>query len=155
MNPIVKLVFLWVPLLVAGLIMGGGCRKRKPQAPPEGGQPATEAADSSAGAGSATAEGVVSARQTFTAPPAGYVPPSPALRWSGPQPANMYAPALPGDYQAQLNEYNKALRRWAEDTDTPRTFEELMANISSPKPPQPPPGRSLVYDQKTVTVRLR
>lgn len=155
MNLIVKPVFLWVPLLMAGLIVGGGCRKQKTQAPPVAGVTDTTGADSSASTGSATAEGAVPTRQTFTAPPAGYVPPSPALRWSGPQPANMYAPALPGDYQAQLNEYNKALRKWAEDTDTPRTFAELMANISSPKPPQPPPGRSLVYDPRTVTVRLQ
>ena len=68
---------------------------------------------------------------------------------------NMYSPAGPGDYQAQLNAYNRILRKWSEGADVPATFHDLMATYNSPKPPQPPPGRRLVYDSKTVTVRLQ
>jgi len=68
---------------------------------------------------------------------------------------NMYSPAGPGDYQTQLNAYNVVLRRWAMGADIPQTFHDLMATYNSPKPPQPPTGRRLVYDPKTVTVRLQ
>jgi hypothetical protein len=70
------------------------------------------------------------------------------------QPMNAYAKRGPGDYQAQLDLYNKVLRTWASRADRPPTFKDLMATYNSPKPPEPPPGRKLVYDPKTITVRL-
>ena len=67
----------------------------------------------------------------------------------------MYSPAGPGDYQAQLNAYNLVLRKWAAGADIPQRFHDLMATYNSPKPPQPPVGRKLVYDRRTVTVSLQ
>lgn len=72
------------------------------------------------------------------------------------QSMNAYAPAQPGDYQAQLNLYNRVLRKRVQDLgNTPETFQELMASSGYPKPPQPPSGRRLLYEKKTVTVSLQ
>ena len=72
------------------------------------------------------------------------------------QAMNAYAPAQSGDYQAQLNLYNRVLRKRVQDLgNTPETFQELMASSGYPKPPQPPGGRALAYDKKTITVSLQ
>lgn len=72
------------------------------------------------------------------------------------EPMNAYVPAQPGDYQAQLNLYNRVLRKRAADLgNTPDTLQELLASSGLPKPPQPPKGRTLVYDRRTVTVSLQ
>lgn len=68
----------------------------------------------------------------------------------------MYAPARPGPYQPQLDTYNRVLRKWTESASiVPNDFNHLMGIYNSPKPPQPPPGRRLVFDRKTVTVILQ
>ena len=72
------------------------------------------------------------------------------------QQMNAYSPAQPGDYQAQLNLYNRVLRKRAQDLGyTPDSMQQLMASSGMPKPPQPPTGRALAYDKKTVTVSLQ
>ena len=72
------------------------------------------------------------------------------------QAMNAYAPAQPGDYQAQLNLYNRVLRKRVQDLgNTPDTMQELMSSSGYPKPPQPPGGRALSYDKKTITVSLQ
>ncbi len=72
------------------------------------------------------------------------------------KPVNAYSPAAPGDYQAQLDLYNRVLKKWTVSASwTPSTLQEIMASFGTPKPPQPPAGRALVYDKKTVTVRLQ
>jgi hypothetical protein len=68
---------------------------------------------------------------------------------------NMYSPAGPGDYQSQLDAYNRVLKKWSQGADIPVSFDALMSTYNSPKPPQPPAGRRLVYDRKTVSVRLQ
>lgn len=68
----------------------------------------------------------------------------------------MYAPAYSGDYQAQLDAYNRVLRKWMEDSsNAPRTLQEIMNTFNSPKPPAPPAGRLLIYDPATKRVRLQ
>ena len=72
------------------------------------------------------------------------------------QPVNAYSPAGSGDYQAQLNLYNRVLKKWTVTAGwTPSTLQEIMASFGTPKPPQPPGGRTLVYDKKTITVSLQ
>jgi hypothetical protein len=72
------------------------------------------------------------------------------------QPVNAYAPAAQGDYQAQLDLYNRVLRKWSAGSGfVPSTLQELMSSYNVPKPPQPPGGRTLVYDKKTMTVSLQ
>lgn len=72
------------------------------------------------------------------------------------QEMNAYSPAQPGDYQAQLNLYNRVLRKRVQDLgNTPDTFEQLMASSGYPKPPQPPAGRKLNFDRRTVTVSVQ
>lgn len=69
---------------------------------------------------------------------------------------NAFSPAAPGDYQAQLNLYNRVLQKWSVSASmVPDSLEQLMNTYNSPKPPQPPPGRRLVYDRRTVTVSLQ
>lgn len=69
---------------------------------------------------------------------------------------NMYAPVYPGDYQSQLDAYNRVLRKWLEDSSAaPRHIQDIMGTFNSPKPPQPPAGRRLVYDPKTKLVTLQ
>jgi len=105
------------------------------------------------------AQGEAPAAVQFQAPPPTYQPPPVAddspVRFAAPQPQNMYSPARPGDYQAQLDAYNRVLRVWSQGADIPQSLENLMSTYNSPKPPQPPAGRRLVYDPKTVTVRLQ
>lgn len=68
----------------------------------------------------------------------------------------MYATRYAGDYQTQLDAYNRVLRKWLVDSsNAPRNLQEIMGTFNSPKPPQPPAGRQLVYDSPTKTVRLR
>lgn len=72
------------------------------------------------------------------------------------QPVNAYSPAVAGDYQAQLDLYNRVLRKWTVSSSwTPSTMQEIMTSFGTPKPPKPPAGRTLVYEKKTVTVSLQ
>ncbi|MEN9576135.1 MAG: hypothetical protein RL514_3990 [Verrucomicrobiota bacterium] len=100
------------------------------------------------------------APKTFASPPP--LPPnapppvSESVQFYPPQPVNMYAPARPGDYQAQLDIYNRVLRKWTQSQSiVPNDLNHLMGIYNSPKPPQPPAGRRLVLDRKTVTVSLQ
>ena len=143
-----------VLVLLAGSVVFGACRRRsKPDVTAV--QPPGDAAapvDQSAGAPDTSV-----ALQTYLAPPpsATPLPIDEAHRFIAPEPMNMYSPAGPGDYQAQLNAYNLVLRKWAAGADIPQRFHDLMATYNSPKPPQPPVGRKLVYDRRTVTVSLQ
>lgn len=139
-------------LVTASLLTLTACRKRSGQTP------------SDYGAGSApavpTAGGEVAAgEKTYAAPPppASATPPvNEAARFNTLQPMNMYAPRYPGDYQAQLDAYNRVLRKWLVDSSSaPRNLQEIMGTFNSPKPPQPPAGRLLVYDPATKTLRLQ
>jgi hypothetical protein len=68
----------------------------------------------------------------------------------------MYAPVYPGDYQTQLDAYNRVLRKWLHDSsNAPKNLQQIMGTFNSPKPPQPPAGRQLVYDPATKLVRLQ
>lgn len=151
-----------------GLLAAGGCKKA-PE--PEAAAPAPKAAAVSVdGAGDAPPPPAASVEATpaeagATTAAAGEA--SATLGQDEPQatqeevakfnpkePMNAYAPRQPGDYQAQLDMYNRVLRTWARNADRPATFKDLMATYNSPKPPEPPAGRKLVYDARTLTVRL-
>ena len=127
-----------------------GCRKRKADPNTAADAGGTQAAPSRAA--SATAEPAYAAAPAPTAPP----PENETMRFNAPQPMGMYAPVYPGDYQVQLDAYNRVLRRWLVDSSSaPRNLQEIMGTFNSPKPPQPPAGRRLVYDPKTKTVSLQ
>ena len=126
------------------------CRKRKnsdSSTATVGGSAAVAPVDGAAGGTPAYA----------TPPPVTSAPPvSEAARFNAPQPTGMYAPAYSGDYQAQLDAYNRVLRKWMEDSsNAPRTLQEIMNTFNSPKPPTPPAGRQLIYDPATKRVRLQ
>ena len=136
-------------VVVAGLLIFTACRKRSRQA----------AADPTAAAQTTEGEAPVG-EKSYAAPPpppATATPPAiEAARFNTPEPMNMYAPRYAGDYQAQLDAYNRVLRKWLVDSsNAPRNLQEIMGTFNSPKPPQPPAGRQLVYDPPTKTVRLR
>lgn len=141
-------------IALAGILVLAGCRKRSnadASASAEGAQPASE-----------TAAPVVAPLADPAAAAAPLPPPNAEItvaverRFLPAQPMNAYSPAQPGDYQAQLNLYNRVLRKRAAGLgNTPDTMQELMASSGLPKPPQPPAGRTLVYDRKTVTVSLQ
>lgn len=136
-----------------------GCRRRA--------RPDANAGGESSGA-SGTEAAATAAAPVASAPadPAAFAAPLPPpnaeltveveRRFLPAEPMNAYAPAAPGDYQAQLNLYNRVLRQWTVNAgNVPNTMQELMATYNSPKPPQPPAGRTLVYDRKTISVRLQ
>lgn len=137
-------------LLLVVLSPFTGCRKRGN-------------AQAAAGAGSAADPAAVEIGPTGepvfapAPPPKTSAPPEKeAARFNAPQPMNMYAPVYPGDYQSQLDAYNRVLRKWLEDSSAaPRHIQDIMGTFNSPKPPQPPAGRRLVYDPKTKLVTLQ
>jgi hypothetical protein len=138
--------------LALGLVvlMSGGCRKRGTASGRGGAEAAPSGTDAS---GEATAT-------SFAAPlpPAPSAPPPvhESAQFYPTEPVNMYAAARPGDYQTQLDAYNRVLRKWTENNSlVPNDFNHLMAIYNGPKPPQPPAGRRLMFDRKTVTVRLQ
>ena len=89
-------------------------------------------------------------------PPNAPPPVNESVQFYPPEPVNMYAPARPGDYQAQLDTYNRVLRKWTQSQSiVPNDLTHLMGIYNSPKPPQPPAGRRLGFDRKTVTVSLQ
>ena len=143
-------------ITLVGLLSVTACRKK----PKDG---STASADG-ASAGQA-AEGAAPVTGKLADPAAAAAPmpaPDAAItvaverRFLPAQQMNAYSPAQPGDYQAQLNLYNRVLRKRAQDLgNTPDTMQELMASSGMPKPPQPPTGRTLAYDRKTVTVSLQ
>jgi hypothetical protein len=135
-------------VFLVGLLALGGCRKRAN----------STSSEQSSGASTADSSGQ-SGEQTYRAPPPVPVnappPPNEVARFNPPEPMNMYSPAMPGDYQSQLDTYNRVLRRWLSDSsNAPRNLQEIMGTFNSPKPPQPPAGRRLVYDPKSRTVSL-
>ena len=72
------------------------------------------------------------------------------------QPVNAYSPAAAGDYNAQLELYNRVLKKWTVTSGwVPPTLKDIMASYGPPKPPQPPAGRTLVYDKQKVAVSLQ
>ena len=142
----------FVLLGLAMLVTVGGCRRRSKL---EVSAPPADAVAASADQVTGSPDVSVPTR-TYLAPPATAAPQTDeAHRFIPPEPMNMYSPARPGDYQAQLNDYNRILRKWSEGADVPQTFHDLMATYNSPKPPQPPAGRTLAYDRRTVSVSLR
>lgn len=143
-----KRLVLLLGIACVCVMAGSACRKRGTSSAPAPGPAAPPAADGSVAA------------NTFAAPP----PPPPdapqpvneSVQFYPPQPVNMYAPARPGDYQAQLDTYNRVLRKWTQSQSiVPNDLTHLMGIYNSPKPPQPPAGRRLVFDRKTVTVSLQ
>lgn len=71
------------------------------------------------------------------------------------------APAAPGaarvEYATEesLKEYNKALKAWIDRVSyLPQNVKELSSLRGCPKPPPAPPGRTLVFDQKTWSVHM-
>lgn len=141
------------PLFLVGallLCVPVGCRKRGAAKPSGTGTDATSAVSTADGAGG----------QSFASPPpqpASAPPPvNEAVQFYPPEPVNMYASARPGDYQTQLDAYNRVFRKWTQSASiVPNDLTHLMGIYNSPKPPQPPPGRRLVLDRKTVTVSLQ
>lgn len=143
-------------ITLAGLLVLAGCRKRSQ-------------ASSSVPSGVAEADQTTAAANLEAAPladPAAAATPLPPpnaeitvaveRRFLPAEPMNAYSPAQRGDYQAQLNLYNRVLlKRVADLGYTPETMQELMASSGLPKPPQPPAGRKLVYDRKTIAVSLQ
>lgn len=141
-------------ITLAGFLVLASCRKRSnadARASAEGAPPAQ------------ASETAVAAPLADPAAGAAPLPPPNAeitvaveRRFLPAQAMNAYSPAQPGDYQAQLNLYNRVLRKRAAGLgNTPDTMQELMASSGMPKPPQPPTGRKLIYDRKTVTVSLQ
>ena len=54
-----------------------------------------------------------------------------------------------------LAAYNKALRAWINSSSyLPMNAKELATLRDGPRPPQPPPGRVLVFDRTTMSVHL-
>lgn len=139
-------------IALAGLLAGSACT-RKPN-------PGTAAGDGAQAFRPGELPAPVVSQAADPAAAAAPLPPPDAeitvaveRRFIPAQTMNAYAPAQPGDYQAQLNLYNRVLRKWTAAMGfTPATMQELMASSGPPKPPQPPKGRTLVYDPRTVTV---
>jgi hypothetical protein len=145
-----------------------GCKKAEVSSEPKAPPPKAVGVDVSDSAppppsqgGTAATPDNTAGTTTATDPAAPPPPPDEPLatseeiaKFNPPEPMNAYAKRGPGDYQAQLDLYNKVLRTWASRADTPATFKDLMATYNSPKPPEPPAGRRLVYDRKTISVRL-
>lgn len=147
----------WRAFLVVVLVLCAvpGCRKRK-MSSQSGDGPDAPAPTTS---GEATPGSGVPAKAFASPPPWPANAPAPVnenVQFYPPEPVNMYAPVRPGDYQAQLDTYNRVLRRWTETASiVPNDLNHLMGIYNSPKPPQPPAGRRLVFDRKTITVRLQ
>lgn len=144
----------WVLLIVlAGLLAVSGCRKKA----------AVDSAGPVAGGETPVGEPARVPPPKRGSPAAAPLPPTDAeitvaveSRFRTEQRSNAYSPAQPDNYQAQLDLYNRVLRKWTADQGyTPDTMKALMASYGTPKPPQPPAGRTLVYDPKTVTVSLQ
>lgn len=145
---------IWLTLVF--LVCGLACRRK---AKPESSVPEASAQSASG----ADAPAIVTAKLADPGVASAPLPPPDAeltvmveRRFLPAQQMNAYSPAQAGDYQAQLNLYNRVLRKRVQSLgNTPETFQELMASSGYPKPPQPPAGRTLVYDKKTVTVSLQ
>lgn len=138
---------LFLGLVTLCAIPNSGCRKRGASADSATG--VDPAATSAAGAG---------APRFATPPPLPANAPPPVMesvQFYPPEPVNMYAPVRPGAYQAQLDAYNRVLRKWTQENMTPRDLNHLMSIYNGPKPPQPPAGRRLFFDPKTITVSLQ
>ena len=89
-------------------------------------------------------------------PPNAELTPAMESRFRSNDPKQPFAPPQSGDIQAQLDLYNRVLRKWTVAQGyTPDTLKDLQASYGTPKPPKPPAGRTLVYDRKTVTVSLQ
>lgn len=89
-------------------------------------------------------------------PPDAELTPAMESRFRSNDPKQPFAPPQSGDIQAQLDLYNRVLRKWTVAQGyTPDTLKDLQASYGTPKPPKPPAGRTLVYDRKTVTVSLQ
>ncbi len=140
-------------LVLCLLVASPGCRKRgaSQSAAPEAAAPAP---------GGTQAAGAPAAPKAFANPPP--LPPNApppvaeSVQFYPPEPVNMYSVARPGDYQAQLDAYNRVLRKWTQGASiVPNDLNHLMGIYNSPKPPQPPAGRRLVYDKKSITVSLQ
>lgn len=147
MNSSARWFFLTLLVVVVATT---GCRRRRSADSTPTAAEAAAAADGTGG----------SSVKTFAAPPplpaTAQPPAQESAQFYPPEPVNMYAPARPGDYQTQLDTYNRVFRKWTESASiVPNDLNHLMAIYNSPKPPQPPPGRQLVLDRKTVTVRLQ
>lgn len=145
-----------VLIALAGLLVFAGCRKRS-QASSSAPSEASEAGQSAANANLPSAPLADSAAAaTPLPPPNAEITVAVERRFLPAEPMNAYSPAQPGDYQAQLNLYNRVLLKRTGDLGyTPDTMQELMASSGLPKPPQPPAGRTLIYDRKTTQVRLQ
>lgn len=141
---------------LTGLLVLAGCRKRS-HAGPSAPSGAAEAGQTTVTANLVAAPlADPSAAATPLPPPNAEITVAVERRFLPAEPMNAYSPAQPGDYQAQLNLYNRVLLKRTGDLGyTPDTMQELMASSGLPKPPQPPAGRTLVYDRKAATVRLQ
>lgn len=136
-------------LAVASTMLFAACRKRAGRTPS-----ATEAGASASEQPGSTEVAAGEKSYAASPPPSAQPPASEVARFNAPQPMNMYAPRYTGDYQAQLDAYNRVLRKWMVDSsNAPRNLQEIMGTFNSPKPPQPPAGRQLIYDPSTKTVR--
>lgn len=138
----------------AGLLACTACRKKpKTGTPADGGVQAVQPGELPAPVASKAADPSAAAPLP---PPDAEITVAVERRFIPAKTMNAYSPAQAGDYQAQLNLYNRVLRKWTAAMGfTPATMKELMGSSGTPKPPQPPSGRTLVYDQKTVTVSLQ
>ncbi|MEQ2005753.1 MAG: hypothetical protein ABMA26_03055 [Limisphaerales bacterium] len=141
-------------LVLAGFLVFSGCRRKSGAGPADTAGPVepTTPAPEAAAPATAPAAGATAALP----PPDAEVTPAVESRFRSNDPKQPYAPPLSGSYQAQLDLYNRVLRKWAQDQGyTPDTMQAITASYGTPKPPQPPAGRTLVYDRKTVTVSLQ
>lgn len=147
---------LFFALALVLALGASACRKRT-KAAGTGGAEAVSADQSGSGASPvASPLADPQAAATPLPPPNSEITVAVERRFMPAQAMNAYAPAQPGDYQAQLALYNRVLRKRVQDLgNTPDSFQELMSSSGYPKPPQPPAGRNLVYDKRTVTVTLQ
>jgi hypothetical protein len=139
--------------LVTVVVVAAGCRKRS-----QGG--ATVATGSEAAATTPaeapTAKAGASAPPLTPLTPGGEITPAVESRFRSNDPKQPFAPPLAGDYQTQLDTYNRVLRKWVQDQGhAPATLQDLQASYGAPKPPKPPVGKTLVYDRATLTLSLR
>lgn len=144
-------------VLAAVLLLGVSACRKKPKTESTAGADGGQAGQTAAGAAPVTSKlADPKAAAAPLPPPDAELTVAVERRFMPAQAMNAYAPAQLGDYQAQLNLYNRVLRKRVQDLgNTPDTMQELMSSSGYPKPPQPPAGRQLVYDKKTVTVSLQ
>ena len=141
---------VWI--VVFGVLVSQGCKRSARSGSAQG----ATAAPVKPGESPASAAADPAAVAAPLPPPGAQLTVADERRFIPAQIVNAYSPAAPGDYNAQLELHNRVLKKWTVNAGfTPSSLRDIMASFGPPKPPQPPAGRTLVYDPKTVRVSLQ